>query len=101
MTLANNTVYGGYVFLNANEMSYSKDWNFSGNQYFTKKGGAFRVDKDKTYAIKDWQSAFKLDTDSQWKHIKNFDLQPILSITERSQQPNSYNLPFSTNKAKT
>lgn len=90
MTLTNNSIYGGYVFLNANEMQYSKNWKFNNNTYFTKKKGAFRVDKDKTYTLKEWQSTFQLDKSSQWRHINDFDLKNVLGISQNKQIPNSF-----------
>jgi hypothetical protein len=92
ITFTDNTLYGGYVFLNANEMHYSKNWKFENNRYFTKKNGAFRVDQDKSYALKNWQTTFKLDANSQWNHIKEFDLEPVLKIAQHAQKPNTYNV---------
>ena len=88
----NNTVYGGYVFLNANEMHYSNNWTFNNNTYFTKKVSAFRVHQDKTYPLKEWQSQFKLDKDSQWHHIKDFDLKNVLAVNQHSQRKNVFNV---------
>lgn len=90
MTFEDNVIYGGYVFLNAVEMPNFKNWTMGNNRYFTKKNGAYRVDQDKTYALKDWQSTFKLDLDSQWQHIKDFDLKEVLRISKNTQQPNSF-----------
>jgi hypothetical protein len=92
MTFENNIVYGGYVFLNANEMQYSKNWKFDNNRYFTKKNGAFRVNQDKTYALKNWQNSYQLDMNSRWNHIKEFDLEPVLSISEQVKIPNIFNI---------
>lgn len=89
ITFENNIIYGGYVFLNAVEMPYSENWKMANNTYYTKKTGAFRVDQDKTYPLKDWQSNFNLDLDSHWNHIKDFDLNEVLNISENIQKPNS------------
>ena len=92
ITLTDNIIYGGYVFLNANEMHYSKNWTFGNNHYFTKKGTPFRVNKDKNYKLEDWQAIFKLDNNSQWSHIKNFDLKPVLSVSKHALKTNTYNV---------
>ncbi|MEZ4791899.1 MAG: right-handed parallel beta-helix repeat-containing protein [Gelidibacter sp.] len=90
LTFFNNTVYGGYVFLNAGQMEYSKNWNFGNNTYFTKNNNAYRVLQDKNYSLKDWQSKFKLDIDSHWNHIKDFDLMNVLGIAQNAQRPNTF-----------
>ena len=44
----------------------------------------------KKYKFDDWQTKFKLDQNSQWKNIKEFDLKNVLSISANAQKPNSY-----------
>jgi hypothetical protein len=91
MILTDNIVYGGYVFLNANEMDYAQNWNIDNNTYFTKNSNAFRIG-GKNFPLSHWQSTFNLDKDSEWKHIKEFDLEPILSITEQVHNSKSFNI---------
>ncbi len=90
MTFEDNVIYGGYVFLNAITMPNSNNWTMENNKYFTKKTAAYRVDQDKTYNLKDWHSTFNLDLDSQWKHIKDFDLKDVLRISENATKSNSF-----------
>lgn len=92
MVFSNNTVYTGYVVLNSNEMQYSTDWTFKDNTYFTKKSGAFRIERDKTYPLKTWQSNFGLDAKSQWSLTKEFNLKPVLKIAQHALKPNTFNL---------
>ncbi|MCK7591513.1 right-handed parallel beta-helix repeat-containing protein [Subsaxibacter sp. CAU 1640] len=92
MTFTGNKIYGGYVFLNANEMQYTKNWKMDNNHYYSKKATPFRVNNDKNYKLQDWNKTFDLDNKSKWNKHSEFDLQPVLILKERSQQPNSFNL---------
>lgn len=92
MTLTGNTIYGGYVIVNDNNMQNAKNWTVDNNSYFTKNGTPFNIDKDKKRNFKDWQTTFNLDKHSQWKNTKQFDLKPVLSITENTQKPKEFNL---------
>ncbi|MGJ8592708.1 MAG: hypothetical protein ACSHXF_09180 [Aquaticitalea sp.] len=91
INLIDNIVYGGYVILSSSEMQYSKDWNLNNNLYFTKKNAAFRI-HNTNRNLKFWQSTYNLDMDSQWQHIKEFDLRPILSISELRHISKTYSL---------
>ncbi|NRD21005.1 hypothetical protein HNV08_13190 [Winogradskyella eckloniae] len=87
LTLTNNKIYSGYIHL----FSLSPEqWNFNYNLYFTKKGSAFRRSKTEGYTLKSWQSKINLDPNSQWKSFREFNLEPILDITQNEYQPNTY-----------
>ncbi len=90
MLFSGNTIYGGYVNVNANNMQKANNWTMADNSYFTKNSNPFNIEKDKKYKFEDWQSKYKLDQNSQWKNIKEFDLKNVLSVSSNAQKPNSY-----------
>ena len=92
VTLTGNTIYGGYIISNANNMLNAKNWTIADNSYFTKNSNPFNIDKDKKYKFDDWQSKYKLDQNSQWKNIKDFDLKNVLSVTANDQISDSYTI---------
>ncbi|WP_179022357.1 right-handed parallel beta-helix repeat-containing protein [Winogradskyella forsetii] len=87
LTVTDNIIYTGYVHLFSLN---TERWNFNNNQYYTKKSRAFRRSNTENYNIKNWISKFNLDANSQWKPIKEFDLDPILDITENTYKPNTF-----------
>lgn len=89
--LSDNIVYGGYVFLSADEMKYTENWKLNNNTYYTKNKGSFRI-HNTNRNLNYWQTTYDLDMNSEWKHIKEFDLEPVLSISEQAQNPNTYTI---------
>ncbi|PNQ73724.1 hypothetical protein C1T31_05155 [Hanstruepera neustonica] len=89
VSVTNNILYGGYIHLLSPAASNLKPKSLNKNIYFTKNKTPFRVDKEK-YLFGNWQSAFKQDTDSEHRNIKEFNLNPVLDITKNDFKPNSY-----------
>ena len=87
LTLTNNKIYSGYIHLSSLNTEH---WDFNNNEYYTKKTGAFRRSKTEGYSLKNWKSKFNLDTSSEWKHVKEFDLTNVLDITENEYKPNTF-----------
>ena len=87
LTFTNNKIYSGYIHLFSLN---TEQWNFNSNEYYTKKSGAFRRSGTEGYSLKSWKSKFNLDTSSEWKHIKEFNLNNVLDITENEYKPNTY-----------
>ena len=87
LTLTNNKVYTGYIHIYDFKPEH---WTFNNNIYYTKKSKAFRISKTESYDFNSWKSKFNLDTNSQWKNIKTFDLDNILDITESAYKPNTF-----------
>ena len=88
LTFQNNSVYCGYVHLNKTVLQNIAKWKFNNNTYYTKRNVPFRISKHKDYKLDQWQAAFPIDKQSQWKHVKTFDLDNVLSIT--SNENNSF-----------
>ncbi|MDN3492691.1 right-handed parallel beta-helix repeat-containing protein [Winogradskyella bathintestinalis] len=87
LTLTRNKVYTGYIHLvNPDALK----WNFNDNIYYTKKSKAFRNGSIKSYDFENWKLNFNLDANSHWKHIKTFDLNNVLDITENVNKPNEF-----------
>ncbi|RXJ49384.1 right-handed parallel beta-helix repeat-containing protein [Gelidibacter gilvus] len=99
-TFKDNKVYSGYVALNPEEMTYISNWNFDNNHFFTKREKAYRIDNNTLYTLKEWQNLYKIDTDSKWSPIKEFDLDPVLSVTQSSQQTNRFTVVLFDKKGK-
>ncbi|WP_299389853.1 hypothetical protein [uncultured Gelidibacter sp.] len=90
LTFKNNIVYSGYVALNKEEMTYTSNWNFDNNRFYTKKSKAFRIDNNTLYTLQEWQAGQKLDKNSQWEHNSKFDLEPILAVTPSADRKNRF-----------
>lgn len=82
LTFQNNIAYCGYIHLNKAVLENIKKWKFSNNTYFTKRNIPFRISKHKDYTLKDWKTAFPIDQNSKWKHIREFDLPNVLEVTQ-------------------
>ena len=97
LTLTNNKVYSGYVHI----FNFKPDlWNFNNNLYYTKNSKPFRTTTNGSYDFNTWKSKFNLDTNSQWKNIKEFDLDNVLDITENAYKSNSFRVVlFNKNEA--
>jgi len=87
LTLTRNQIYSGYVHVFDFKIGL---WNFNDNSYYTKNNKPFRTTNKGSFDFKTWQSRFGLDANSQWKHIREFDLDKVLDITENTYQPNSF-----------
>lgn len=90
----NNTVYTGYIHLDKTTKPFLETLKLSllSNTYYTKKRKAFRIIKQKDYDLSEWQSDFDLDRNSKWKHLKDFEINPVLKIQKLSSRPNEYNV---------
>lgn len=87
LTFSRNVIYTGYIHIFQLKTGH---WNFNNNIYYTKKKSAFRQSKTEIYDFNKWKSNFNLDANSQRKHIKEFDLDNVLDITENEYKPNSF-----------
>lgn len=92
MTFTDNIVYGSIVFFNQSEMQYAKHWVMDNNHYYTRNDKAIRVQKGSYYNLKDWRASFGLDANSRWSSSSEFDLNGVLGLYERMQEPNTFNL---------
>lgn len=90
----NNTVYSGYINIHKSSIPALEKGNFilDNNSYYTRKRGSHRVIEDKTFNYSDWQKIFNVDKNSEWKHLKDFEINPVLKIQKLSSRPNEYNV---------
>lgn len=86
LTFTDNLVYCGYVHLDKSILRHNLKWNFNNNNYYSKKSVAFRIIHDKDYTLKDWQSKFSIDKNSNKLSIKNFETLPVLNIKPTNKE---------------
>lgn len=90
LTFENNISYCGYVHFAPSVLEHINNWTFTNNKYFTKKASSFRITNDKDYTIAKWKSTYNLDIDSDWQHIKKFDLSKAVNIKKFDYRNNTY-----------
>ena len=90
----NNITYAGYIHFYNSVLPHltNGNWNFDNNTYHTKNANAFRVLKHRDYNFNQWQSNFKIDANSEVKHLNAFNLDPVLSISKFSDKANKYRI---------
>jgi len=80
----NNTIYTGYIHVGkklSQPINFSK-WSFKNNRYYTKKSTGFFLYVKQKKAMKDWQSNNFRDKNSHRFSFEEFNLDPILHISE-------------------
>ncbi|MDX1470487.1 MAG: hypothetical protein R3213_03245 [Flavobacteriaceae bacterium] len=87
LTMKDNIAYCGYVHLRASTLDNIKNWKTSNNKYYTKKGNAFRFIKNQDYSLEALQNEFKIDSNTEWKNVKNFQRETSFQITEFYENP--------------
>ncbi len=90
----NNTVYSGYVHFATSSLPALElgALHFDNNKYYTRKPASLRVLKYKDFKLTDWRKTYKIDHHSEWKPLKDFEINPVLKITELKTQPNQFNI---------
>ncbi|MEZ4797499.1 MAG: right-handed parallel beta-helix repeat-containing protein [Flavobacteriaceae bacterium] len=87
----NNIAYCGYVHYNNSILKHLKaDWIFDENIYYTRKSNSQRVSKHKDYTLKEWQTNFRLDKNSTWKQVKDFNVKSVLDLTKINDSEDTY-----------
>jgi hypothetical protein len=92
LTFKNNITYTGYVHFNKSVLENIKKWKFEHNHYFTKRNVPFRITKHKDFTINQWKSELQIDRNSSWNHLRLFDLNDVLSITQNSEDRSLFKL---------
>lgn len=92
ITFKNNITYSGYVHFNRSVLENIKKWKFENNHYYTKRNVPFRITKHKDFTINQWKSELQIDNNSSWNHIRSFDMQNVLSITQNSEDRSLFKL---------
>ena len=90
LTFENNKAYCGYVHLETSALKYIDDWTFNNNTYYTKNNKGFRITGDKDYTFENWKSTYDLDGNSQWKHIKAFDMTSVANVIRYNHKESTF-----------
>jgi len=92
LTFKNNIVYSGYVrFYKSFYNNFDqKTWNFSGNTYYTRKNKSIRIQGKEDFTLTEWQNKYKIDKNSQWKHISKFNMKNVLDVTQNEYNNNKF-----------
>lgn len=90
LTFKNNRIYSGYILQSPSVFDNINSWNFDDNSYYTKKKTVFRIGKTNSHSLSDWQTEFKIDGKSDWKPIKEFELQNVLKVTKSKYHKNTF-----------
>ena len=88
----NNTIYSGNIQVGPSMGDYFKAWEFENNTIFTNRRKPFRVTKIKDYDLQAWRKTFNLDKASQIKPMADFNLSPVVKLSQHVQNPNYFNL---------
>lgn len=92
LTFHNNIVYAGFVRFNKSFYANfdPKGWDFSGNQYFTRKSKTIRIQSQEDFTVDEWNQKYGLDSKSIWKPVTEFNLNNVLNITKYDHSDNKY-----------
>lgn len=92
LTFKNNIVYSGFMrFYESFYNNFNQNrWNFSGNTYYTRKNKAMRIQSKEDFTISEWQKKYGIDNKSTWKPISEFNLEPVLDITQNEFNKNKF-----------
>ncbi|SDS03445.1 parallel beta-helix repeat (two copies) [Formosa sp. Hel1_31_208] len=88
----NNKVYTGIVQVNPETMSYYQDWNFRSNTFFSKLKTPFRIRGIGIYSMGTLNAKYQLGADSEVIHINDFELEPVLHLSQHSQKETIFHL---------
>lgn len=94
LVLENNSIFTGYVHIDQKSLPNLSNGKIymSGNKYYSKNKTPFRILKYKDYKFKDWKGSFKLDLDSEWYGQNEFEIDPVLKLSELNSKPNHFNV---------
>ena len=89
-----NIVYTGYVHFKTTTLPglENGDVYLIDNAYHTRKVEGLRILNHKDYKLSDWQKTFNHDITSEWKPLKDFEIDPLLNIEKLVTHPNEYNV---------
>jgi hypothetical protein len=93
-TFKNNIVYSGFIrFYESFYHNFNQNaWDFSGNTYYTRKNKTIRIQSKEDFTLDEWQKKYKIDNNSAWKPISEFNLEPILDVTQYEYDKNKFRL---------
>jgi hypothetical protein len=92
LTFKNNVVYSGFIrFYESFYNNFNQErWDFSGNSYYTRKNKSMRIQSKEDFTIGEWQKKYGIDSNSTWKPISEFNLEPVLDITQNEYDKNKF-----------
>lgn len=84
LTFKNNTIYSGFIrFYESFYSNFNQStWDFSGNTYYTRKNKTIRIQSKEDFTLGEWQNKYKIDKNSIWKPIAEFNMNSVLDITQ-------------------
>jgi len=94
LTFKNNVVYSGFIrFYESFYNNFNQNtWDFSGNSYYTRKNKTIRIQSKEDFTLGEWQNKYKTDKNSTWKPISEFNLEPVLDITQNEYDKDKFRL---------
>lgn len=86
MSFVDNIIYTGYVQLAKSTLQYinPKNWKLSNNTFYTKNKTPYIVMPKEKLNAKTWNSKYPVQTNTVTKSISEFNLTPVLNITQSS-----------------
>ena len=94
LVFESNIVYTGYVHLATSSLPALEmgHMSFNNNRFHTRKTAGLRVLKHKDYKLSDWKTTFGIDENSEWKQLKDFQINPVLKVVELKTKKNHFNV---------
>lgn len=92
LAFQNNVVYAGFVRFNKSFYTNfnTKEWDFSGNTYYTRKNKTIRIQSVEDFTVGEWNEKYGLGLKSEWKPVSEFNLKNVLNMTPFDSDKNKY-----------
>ena len=87
--ITNNIFYGGYIHVLPQSASQLTHSTLDNNKYYTKNRTPFFVN-GKKYTFNKWKEVYKSDVNSEYNHLKEFDLPAVLDIEKNPYKENTF-----------
>ena len=92
LRFTNNKIHTGIIQVGPSVADYFADWTFNSNTIYSSLKKPFRVPRVKDYSLDEWQSKFRLDSNSSLNKLSDFDLENVLQVTRHSQDKYKFNV---------
>ena len=92
LRFTNNKIHTGIIQVGPSVADYFADWTFNSNTIYSSLKKPFRVPRVKDYSLDEWQSKFRLDSNSSLNKLSDFDLENVLQVTRHSQNKYKFNV---------
>lgn len=87
--ISNNIFYGGYIHVLPQSASQLTNSVLDNNKYYTKNRTPFYVN-GKKYTFNKWKEIYKSDANSEYKHLREFNLPSVLDIDKNPYKENTF-----------